>query len=133
MSNVLKITLDQGDAIVDQSGKANHVKRNANQQTITWKLAGNAHKGSIISFAWNAPPPPLPPANTFGPATHSPKKKHLHMTDLNNRSATKGEWPYTLKVKVGGKTYTAMANTTTTTTTLGPATAAVTNPTIKNN
>lgn len=128
MSNILKIYLDQGSAVVDESGNTNgeknRVKRSQSSQTITWKLTSNAYKGSIKSFAWK---PPYAPAGTFGPPALTPHKKRLNMSDLNNSASTKGDWKYQLKIDVEGTTYTVVASTSTS------ATLAVTNPIIRNN
>ena len=106
MANVLKVSLIQALSgwcvFVDESGYANHVKRNPKPQTITWKLSGNAYKGTFVAFAWlDKPKPPSP----FGPAQPTPKKKHLKMSDLNDSADTKGTWRYTLTIEVGGTKY----------------------------
>ncbi|HEY8011271.1 MAG TPA: hypothetical protein VIE67_09760 [Rudaea sp.] len=106
MANVLKVTLVQTSSgwyvDVNESGDANHVKHGANTQTITWKLSGNAYKGSFVSFVWL--PNPKPPS-PFGPALPTPKKKHLKMSDLNDSAGTKGTWRYKLTIDVGGTKY----------------------------
>ena len=106
MANVLKVTLAQSPGgwyvHVNENGNANRVKRDPKRQTITWKLSGNAYKGSFVSLAWL--PNPKPP-NPFGPALPTPKKKHLKMSDLNNSPSTKGTWRYKLTIEVGGTKY----------------------------
>src|SRR4029434_2486233 len=73
VSNILKIYLDQGNAVVDERGTTicgkDRLKRSQSAQTITWKLTSNAYKGSIKSFAWK---PPYAPAGTFGPPALTP-------------------------------------------------------------
>lgn len=121
-NTVLKITLDQGNAIVDESGDANRVKKDADTQRITWKLAGNAYHGSILSFAWKTP---RPPAGIFGDPEVTPQGKRLNMSDFYPGASAYGSWKYKLTIDVDGTTYTAVAST-------SPS-VQVTNPTIKNN
>lgn len=127
MANDLKVTLNESTTPwtvdIDQKDNANHVARNANAQTITWQLNGNAATGIFVSFAWVGTPPP---SGIFSSPLISPNGKEMTISDLNNTSSTTGEWLYQIGVQLvtnGPVYYSGYV----------PIAGTATNPSIKNN
>lgn len=127
MANDLKVTLiespTQWTVDIDQKDNANQVARNANAQTITWQLNGNAATGNFASFAWVGT---QPPSGIFGSPLISSNGKEMTLSDLNNASGTTGEWIYQIGVQL-------VANGTIYYSGYIPITGTATNPSIKNN
>jgi hypothetical protein len=111
---------------------------NANPQSIHWHLVGIARGGKFKSltgaepgFEWNGPSP-LP----FDDPTLSPKKIALTIKDNHTNAASKGEWPYILRIVLNGTTYRTSALTVkarAAKTKGGMGILGTQNPTIKNN
>lgn len=118
MPNVMNVTLDKSSSPwrvdVDDSGNQNEVGQSPNAQTIQWQLSGNAATGSFVAmtatepgFQWMGDASEQPPSGIFSTPVPSNNGNSLSMTDLNNSSATQGQWIYMLRVNVGGVVYTS--------------------------
>jgi hypothetical protein len=117
MSINLNVTIkkdgpDEGYLDVDQSGNANHVPKNASQQTITWKLIGNANGGTFNAlnapnpgFSWKGTEPPLGIFGAAVPDAHG----NMTMTDNNTPASPSGTWVYQLWATINGQQYTTLA------------------------
>lgn len=132
MANVLNVTLNTNEQAldVDQRNNANQVNQNANAQTITWQLTGNAATGSFNSmsatppgFAWKGT---APPSGIFGTPTLAANGNQITMTDSNTSSSTAGTWVYQLNATINGVAYSTIS-------TLPNPRAGTTDPTIRNN
>lgn len=106
MTIQLKVTLDETktpwQVEVDEKNNANHVPRGSSSQTITWKLHGNAEGGTIAWVGWlNS----NMPTDIFGTPTVIHQGKEMTVSDLNDDTASAGDWPYQLSVTLNGTTY----------------------------
>lgn len=124
MANDLSVTLDKSRnpwlVDIDQKNNANQVARNAEAQTITWQLTGDAASGNITGFRWIN----QPNYGIFQNPVIAPNGNSMTMSDLNNSDSTTGIWTYQLTIEVGGQIYQSGVTS---------LTAVPSNPTIKNN
>jgi hypothetical protein len=117
MSNNLNVTIktsgnDAGYLDVDQSGNANHVPKNSQTQTITWKLNGNANGGTFNAlsaanpgFSWKGTQPPYGTFGTAVPDAHG----NMTMTDNNTSATSSGTWTYQLWATINNQQYSTVA------------------------
>lgn len=121
---ILRVTLDeqQGCLDVDQSGNGNQIPHGQND-TIIWKLSGNAAQGSFTGFAWKQ----TPPTGVFGNA--EPSGSEMSISDNNtdpNGVNSSGTWIYQIWATINNQQYSTLS------TIPNPRNVPM-NPTIQNN
>jgi hypothetical protein len=108
----VKISAD-GYLDVDQSGNANHVPKDANPQTITWKLIGNANGGTFNlqtatnpGLTWVGPNQPQ--YGIFGyPVVEA--NGNMSVTDSNLPGSPSATYTYKLCATINGQQYSTVA------------------------
>lgn len=103
---ILKVRLIAGNLDVDQSGNGNQISHGQND-TITWRLVGDAAQGSFNSmtaqnpgFAWKQ----APPNGVFGSA--EPDGSDMSISDNNTDPGgvdSSGIWIYQMWATIGGQ------------------------------
>ena len=132
---IAKVTLDETTGTLQVVPDPIDIPPDANPQLIHWHLVGKAYSGKFKSltgtppaFTWSGP---VPPPGIFDAPTLSTKKKALTIKDENppdpvkrskGSKASRGDFPYSLAIVVGGVTYKT-----------GPVTIAGKDPIIRNN
>jgi len=111
---ILKVTLNQtlGCLDVDQAGNGNEINHGKNE-TIEWKLSGNAAQGSFNAmtaanpgFAWKQ----SPPNGVFGAA--DPEGAEMTISDNNtdpNGINSTGTWIYQIWATIDGQQYSTIS------------------------